>query len=283
MNLKKIISAVSAGVLAASIGVSAFAAAPTATWLNGTNLITEGGKSATSTGTLSEAIITNATIEFDLLLKGFSGDASYLTLKSGEKDVISIKRIGWSSKSYTVDEKEVIKYSSSDQEKDVAAHHFVITLDFAKNIYAVQGTKTEGNVGTVTGTFTADSIDSLKLYAANSSYGGNEAAITNLSITTQDITNAVDYSNTNDTELNYPDAKGFTADFTVEDGKVIDSLTWYLKNNEGAWKKLTTGELPKITSGNIKVGLIVYDLPDGVTAEDISAGYTYTSSVQTVE
>lgn len=98
---------------------------------------------------------------------------------------------------------------------------------------------------------------------------------------TYTIYEATEYDGyTNDEKLDNPDAKGFTATFAVEDGSSVNSLTWYLKKGTGDWKELGTGTLPEIKSGDIKVGLIVYDLPDGVTAEDISAGYTYTQTIQ---
>lgn len=287
MSLKRIISGLTAGVIAASIGVSAVAAAPTVKWSNGISLETTKNNSATSTGTLSETITSaetaNATIVVDLLLKGASDDngASYLALKSDETKVLSIERSGWSSKSYTVDGNDVIFFDdSSNKDTHSYAHHFVITLDFVNDMYTVEGTKKDNNkVETVTGKFTADSVDSLVIYAGKSGGAGNVAKIEKLSITTQDIKSANAYDYKNDSELAHPDAKGFTSTFTVKEGSSVNSLTWYLKKGTGDWKELTSRTLP-VTTGTIKVGLIVYDLPEGVKAEDISAGYTYTQTIQ---
>ena len=280
MNLKKIISGLTAGVIAASIGISAFAAEFEVTWSNDTTLETAAGKSATSTGTFKNPIseqnnVATATFAFDLLLKGPKDDPSYLALKSGGENVVSIKRDGWSSKSYTVAEQDVIIYNSSDIENPVAAHHFVIKLDFVNDKYEVTGTKTENNKKTVDGSFTVDSIDELILYAGHSS-ASNVAAIKNLKITTTDITEAGKYTEYTIVDGEKTDAKGFVTENFTSKGVTVNELSWYLRNGTHPWTYLTTLKDTEITTtGDIQYGLIVYDLPDDVTAENISAGYTY--------
>lgn len=92
------------------------------------------------------------------------------------------------------------------------------------------------------------------------------------------------YTYINDDNLSDKDAVGFIATIGGLSGKVVNSLTWYIKKADTEYKELTSGTIPTVTGeGEAKIGLIVYDLPTGVAAEDISAGYTYTSSVQTVE
>ena len=69
------------------------------------------------------------------------------------------------------------------------------------------------------------------------------------------------------------DQAGFTAVFTTKN--TVSELTWYLKKTEGEYIEVPeTGNLPQITGGTVKVGLIVGGLNDELKAEDISAGYT---------
>lgn len=90
------------------------------------------------------------------------------------------------------------------------------------------------------------------------------------------IYDAEEYTDyTNDPELAESDAKGYTAEISVKDGYIVNSLEWYIKNSTGEYNKLTSGKLPVISQGMVKAGLIIYDIPEGIDASDISVGYTY--------
>ncbi|MGN0182115.1 MAG: hypothetical protein ACI4DP_06865, partial [Candidatus Ornithomonoglobus sp.] len=53
----------------------------------------------------------------------------------------------------------------------------------------------------------------------------------------------------------------------------VNNLTWYLKKDSGSYKETETVTLPEVSGdGSIKVGLVVYNLPNGVTGDSLSAG-----------
>lgn len=278
MNFKKIISGLAAGTVAAALSVSAFAASPTVTWSNGTNVVPGGNSTITSTGTLSEAITTNANIEFDLLLKGASGNSAYLAFMSGKDKAFSIERAGWSSVSYTVGDNEVISYSDSDKESELAAHHFVVTLDFDKDEYSVIGTKSEGNTNTVTGELTSTSIDSLALYAkCPNKYTGNEATITNLTITTADAptpaaVNAEKVSPELTEGETTRDAVGFKA--TIPAQSTAGKVVWNVKKDASSDAVTVDGGATEVMGTEIIVGLLITDVPADADVDGMAATVT---------
>lgn len=82
------------------------------------------------------------------------------------------------------------------------------------------------------------------------------------------------YVYTNNPEFGESDAVGFTATIGNLSGKSVNTLTWYIKKTD--YKELTSGTIPTISGeGTVNIGFIVYDLPEGVTADNISAGYTF--------
>lgn len=131
-------------------------------------------------------------------------------------------------------------------------------------------------------------ITSLTLNTAdrNNSKPDHAMELTNFkaSLTTvnmeSEILSAEKYTGyTNDADLANPDALGFTATIDSLSDKAVSSLTWYLKNGNSEYKELTSGKIPTVSgNGSAMISLIVYDLPEDVTAGDISAGYTYNTA-----
>lgn len=142
---------------------------------------------------------------------------------------------------------------------------------------AFEYTTPAGDTSTFEGTVTDTEIAKLVITAANDDSArmyciDNLVTIISENDESPEITAADKYDFETDTALANPDAIGFTASFVPE--TTLNSLTWYLSNDGGkSYKELIKGNLPEITgNGEVKVGLIVYDLP--ISADNLSAGYS---------
>lgn len=112
----------------------------------------------------------------------------------------------------------------------------------------------------------------------------NFSAVLTTADTEPEIIPAEKYNYTNDPTLAEADATGFVATINGLTDQSVNSLTWYLKKTGTEYKELANGSIPTVSgAGTVKIGLIVYDLPEGVTGDDISAGYTYTSAAAATE
>lgn len=154
---------------------------------------------------------------------------------------------------------------------------------------AFTGSGNYTQIKTNSGAFDSTKISSVTLKAVdrNNSDAAECAKLTNfkavLTTAASDLAAVASYTGyTIDQTLEKQDAKGFTADFTVDQGKTVTGLTWYITDkNHDYYKKLdVTGELPTISSNNggaqVKVGLVLYDIPNIVDADSLAAGYTVT-------
>ncbi|MGM9937860.1 MAG: hypothetical protein ACI38A_10990 [Candidatus Ornithomonoglobus sp.] len=166
-----------------------------------------------------------------------------------------------------------------------------ISADGTASLSVIRDAKsgeTEGINKTYTGTVSENAvIKSFTISNGSGEDGSRAYTIDNLTTTvtspeaptpTPEIKEAQKYTGyTNDEKLANKDAVGFVATISgLAENESVNSLTWYLKKADTEYKELTSGAIPTVTGGTAMIGLIVYDLPDGVTAEDISAGYSYT-------
>lgn len=146
--------------------------------------------------------------------------------------------------------------------------------------------ETEGINKTYTGTVSTNTvIKSFTISNGSGEDGSRAYTIDNLNTTvtspdaptpTPVITEAQKYNYTNDETLANKDTAGFVAEIsgTVE---ASSSLTWYIKKSESSnYKELTSGILPNSSSGEVKtlIGLILYNFPENVSADNISVGYS---------
>lgn len=266
MNFKKLVSAAAAAAITLSAAVTSFAADVSLTWSSGSSITPPSGTvDATSTATLTDSISTGVVeMEFDLLLRGGSGNASYIKAYSGGDEIMSIRRDNWSGGYYATSpmSDDTTLTTSSPQDEAI---HFEVTMDFDNNTYTISGT----DATTYNGKIAENAaLTSLELKAGRgTAYDGviNTAQVTNLKVThTTPATVTFNEAKTFGESTEY-EGTATAVKFTVTPGD--GTVTGIDVTYEGTTKSIET---PTLTGNGAAVCGIVVGRVIDVTSENFS-------------